>query len=177
MKGLTREEQNGTWFWRLVTVFYNSSIGIEHTMFTFFEDQKQKSRQNLLFSCPPSFELGPGSVQNKVYYNIDFSRGHIAIKRFDAEVVDEAGCSMPLHETYLHHWILIRYRIRKDIRFMSALAPKETRPGFQPGGYLVYGVAHQHTAGVGSTLYGDVTCFCNSSLLCVEIPSITSMHC
>ena len=24
------------------------------------------------------------------------------------------------------------------------------------GGYVVYGVAHQHTGGIGSTLYGEV---------------------
>ncbi|EXB79417.1 hypothetical protein L484_011610 [Morus notabilis] len=63
----------------------------------------------------PKFDLGPGSVQEKNYYDIDFPRGHIAFKRFDAEVVDEAGRSVPLHEIYLHHWALVRYRIRKDV--------------------------------------------------------------
>ncbi|KAJ4805412.1 stress up-regulated Nod 19 protein [Rhynchospora pubera] len=31
--------------------------------------------------------------------------GHIAVKSFNGEVVDEYGNSIPLHETYLHHWI------------------------------------------------------------------------
>ncbi|KAK1582947.1 hypothetical protein Q3G72_019715 [Acer saccharum] len=62
----------------------------------------------------PKFVLGPGSVENKFYYGIDFPSGHIALKAFDAEVVDEAGNSVPLHETYLHHWIVARYYIRKD---------------------------------------------------------------
>ncbi|PHT97414.1 hypothetical protein BC332_33664 [Capsicum chinense] len=57
----------------------------------------------------PKFVLEPGSVSNKFYYDIDFPKGHIALKSFDAEVVDEAGNSVPLHETYLHHWVVIRY--------------------------------------------------------------------
>lgn len=57
----------------------------------------------------PAFELGPGSVGNKFYYNIDFPKGHIALKDFIAEVVDEEGNSIPLYETYLHHWVVIRY--------------------------------------------------------------------
>ncbi|MCI06302.1 stress up-regulated Nod 19 protein, partial [Trifolium medium] len=36
-------------------------------------------------------------------------RGHVAIKSFNAEVVDEAGTPVPLHETYLHHWLVVRY--------------------------------------------------------------------
>ncbi|KAF3614991.1 putative beta-1,4-xylosyltransferase IRX10L-like [Capsicum annuum] len=41
--------------------------------------------------------------------------GHIALKSFDAEVVDEAGYSVPLHETYLHHWVVLRYYHRKGV--------------------------------------------------------------
>ncbi|XAR50410.1 hypothetical protein NMG60_11004727 [Bertholletia excelsa] len=63
----------------------------------------------------PKFVLGPGSVINHIYYNIDFPKGHIAIKSFDAEVVDEAGNPIPLHETYLHHWVVFRYYIRKGV--------------------------------------------------------------
>lgn len=57
----------------------------------------------------PKFVLAPGSVENRYYYNIDFPRGHIALKSFNAEVIDEAGNSIPLHETYLHHWVVARY--------------------------------------------------------------------
>ncbi|KAL5564752.1 hypothetical protein UlMin_027916 [Ulmus minor] len=60
----------------------------------------------------PVFELEPGSVANRLHYNIDFPRGHIALKRLHAEVVDEAGNSIPLHETYLHHWVVSRYFYR-----------------------------------------------------------------
>ncbi|PNX73499.1 stress up-regulated Nod 19 protein [Trifolium pratense] len=61
----------------------------------------------------PKFELGPGSVSNRYYYDIDFPRGHVALKSFDAEVVDEAGNPIPLHETYLHHWAVAKYHQRK----------------------------------------------------------------
>ncbi|XP_022737004.1 uncharacterized protein LOC111289907 [Durio zibethinus] len=61
----------------------------------------------------PKFVLGPGSVENRYYYNVDFPKGHVALKSFNAEVVDEAGNSVPLHETYLHHWIVGRYYVRK----------------------------------------------------------------
>ncbi|CAN4092254.1 unnamed protein product [Withania somnifera] len=57
----------------------------------------------------PKFVLEPGSVANKYYYNLDFPKGHIAIKDFNAEVVDEAGDPVPLHEVYLHHWVVVRY--------------------------------------------------------------------
>ncbi|KAE9603276.1 putative stress up-regulated Nod 19 [Lupinus albus] len=63
----------------------------------------------------PKIELGPGSVSNKFYYDLDFPRGHIAIKSFDAEVVDEYGNSIPLYETYLHHWVIGRYYIQKNV--------------------------------------------------------------
>ncbi|KAK3015738.1 hypothetical protein RJ639_007865 [Escallonia herrerae] len=54
----------------------------------------------------PKFVLRSGSVANKFYHDINFPRGHIAIKSFTAEVVDEAGNPVPLHETYLHHWVV-----------------------------------------------------------------------
>ncbi|XP_059640489.1 uncharacterized protein LOC132282738 [Cornus florida] len=64
----------------------------------------------------PKFVLKPGSVVNKFYYDIDFPIGHIAIKSFNAEVVDEAGNPVPLHETYLHHWVVVRYYQHKSVK-------------------------------------------------------------
>ncbi|CAK8578140.1 unnamed protein product [Lathyrus sativus] len=63
----------------------------------------------------PKFELTPGSVINRYYYDIDFPKGHIALKSFNAEVVDEAGNPIPLHETYLHHWTIERYHQSKHV--------------------------------------------------------------
>ncbi|KAF9606986.1 hypothetical protein IFM89_030405 [Coptis chinensis] len=62
----------------------------------------------------PKFVQGAGSVVNKVYFNIDFPRGHIALKSFNAEVVNEQGIPIPLHETYLHHWVISRYYAPKE---------------------------------------------------------------
>ncbi|XP_020232999.1 uncharacterized protein LOC109813246 [Cajanus cajan] len=70
-----------------------------------------KTRSNVKSAVflSPKFELGPGSVLNRFYFGIDFPRGHIAVKSFDAEVVDEAGNSVPLHETYMHHWVVAKF--------------------------------------------------------------------
>ncbi|XVF08571.1 hypothetical protein REPUB_Repub07fG0014800 [Reevesia pubescens] len=67
----------------------------------------------------PKFVLGPGSVENRVYYNVDFPRGHIALKSFNGEVIDEAGNPVPLHETYLHHWIVEKFYVRKGVETLE----------------------------------------------------------
>ena len=67
----------------------------------------------------PKFVLGPGSVENRFYYNVDFPKGHIAVKSFNAEVIDEEGNPVPLHETYLHHWIVERYYARKGVEILE----------------------------------------------------------
>ncbi|XP_010255827.1 PREDICTED: uncharacterized protein LOC104596392 isoform X2 [Nelumbo nucifera] len=82
----------------------------------------------------PEFVLGPGTVANKYYYNIDFPRGHIALKEFNAEVVDEAGIPVPLHETYLHHWIVVRYYVPKDAKTSKILSDDELH---QSKGFIV----------------------------------------
>lgn len=60
------------------------------------------------FLSPPIL-LRPGSVSNKYYLDIPFPRGHLALKSFNGEVVDERGAPVPLHETYLHHWVVEPY--------------------------------------------------------------------
>jgi len=40
---------------------------------------------------------------------------------------------------------------------------KRTSLPLQIGGYVIYGVAHQHSGGIGSTLYGQVICNSYSS--------------
>ncbi|KAE8710634.1 (+)-neomenthol dehydrogenase-like [Hibiscus syriacus] len=55
----------------------------------------------------PKIELEPGLASNKFYFDVDFPRGHIAVKSFNAEVVDEAGNPVSLYDTYLHHWIVV----------------------------------------------------------------------
>nr|GMC68614.1 uncharacterized protein LOC109186452 [Ipomoea batatas] len=63
----------------------------------------------------PKVEVEPGMVSIEYYYKIDFPKGHIAIKGFDAELVDEAGNSVPLHEAYLHHWTVVRSYLRQGV--------------------------------------------------------------
>ncbi|KAF3441399.1 hypothetical protein FNV43_RR15313 [Rhamnella rubrinervis] len=70
---------------------------------------KSVARTKSAVFLSPKIVLEPGSVSNKLYYGIDFPRGHIALKDFIAEVVDEAGNPIPLYETYLHHWVVERY--------------------------------------------------------------------
>lgn len=60
------------------------------------------------FLSPPIL-LRPGDVADKFYYDIPFPRGHLALKSFNGEVVDERGAPVPLHETYLHHWVVQPY--------------------------------------------------------------------
>ncbi|CAJ2670450.1 unnamed protein product [Trifolium pratense] len=55
------------------------------------------------------FEVGPGKVAYKSFYDIEFPKGHVGIKSFDAELVDEKGNSVPLYEAYLHHFFAIKY--------------------------------------------------------------------
>ncbi|KAI3727115.1 hypothetical protein L1987_66924 [Smallanthus sonchifolius] len=66
----------------------------------------------MVYLSPKITQL-PGSVSNKTYYNIEFPKGHIAVKSFNAEVVDEAGDPVSLQETYIHHWVAVRYYQRK----------------------------------------------------------------
>ena len=55
------------------------------------------------------FEVDPGKIAMKTFLDIEFPKGHIGVKSFDAEVVDEDGNSVPLYETYLHHWFAVKY--------------------------------------------------------------------
>lgn len=63
----------------------------------------------------PKIKLSPGFISDKIYYDVDFPRGHIALKNFHAELVDESGNSVPLQETYLHHWIVEKYQQPKNV--------------------------------------------------------------
>ncbi|KAK7247411.1 hypothetical protein RIF29_42294 [Crotalaria pallida] len=51
----------------------------------------------------------PGLVHNKYFYDAEFPKGHVAIRSFDVELVDEKLNPVPLHEVYVHHWTATRY--------------------------------------------------------------------
>ena len=83
------------------------------------------------FLSPPIF-LRPGDVADKIYYDIAFPRGHLAFKSFNGEVVDEHGVPVPLHETYLHHWVVEPYYAAKDDDASSTAAAEGRRPRMIP---------------------------------------------
>ena len=60
------------------------------------------------------FEVGPGEVVSKGMFDIEFPTGHIGVKSFDVDLVDEQGNSVPLHETYFHHYFAIKYIKNKN---------------------------------------------------------------
>jgi len=78
------------------------------------EKESNSIRTSVLLS--PPFFLRPGSVVDKFLFNIPFPRGHISLKSFNAEVVDKMGVPIPLHETYLHHWVVARYYGEKSVQ-------------------------------------------------------------
>ncbi|KAK8583766.1 hypothetical protein V6N13_109163 [Hibiscus sabdariffa] len=67
----------------------------------------------------PKVVIGPGSVANRYFYNVDFPKGHIALKDLHAELVDEGGNPVPLYETYLHHWVVVKYYARIGAKQIS----------------------------------------------------------
>ncbi|KAJ7522589.1 hypothetical protein O6H91_18G018600 [Diphasiastrum complanatum] len=60
----------------------------------------------------PAFTLTPGEVSNK-FYRVEFPKGHVGVRGFDAEVVDEAGNPVSLFEVYLHHWFTFNLYVKK----------------------------------------------------------------
>ncbi|CAA7395989.1 unnamed protein product [Spirodela intermedia] len=122
-----------------------------------------------VFHSPP-FTLSPGSVEGKYYGDIGFPRGHIALKDFRAELVDEAGNPVPLHDAYIHHWLVVRYYQRK--RSGAAGPPREppeslitgnASPSKGPPEYILAGNAGtcekilRQTFGLGSETRRTVT--------------------
>jgi len=93
--------------WVFLALIWIATVYAEAITVTSMESNERKLKSAVFRS--PAFILGPGQVQNKIYLGIDFPKGHISLKGFDAEVVDEGGNSIPLYETYLHHWLVERF--------------------------------------------------------------------
>ncbi|RXH77922.1 hypothetical protein DVH24_039893 [Malus domestica] len=138
---------------------------------------KTKTRTSVFVS--PKFVLGPGSVADKYYYNIDFPRGHISIKSFNGRGSDSPsrilspslGCrryygrigfvepeEISFEEFQRSDFYFVEYDVEESCSANSdACIDSQSSMATMPtGGYVVYGVAHQHTGGIGSTLYGEV---------------------
>nr|GMD32479.1 Protein kinase UbiB [Ipomoea batatas] len=102
----------GRFLWLAIILVLTMATSTSQRSLRIDEDENGVKVETLL---SPRFELEPGSVSNKFYYGIDFPKGHIGVRGFDAEVVDEEGNSIPLHETYLHHWVVGKLMIPKGV--------------------------------------------------------------
>lgn len=91
--------------WMLVLAIFLSSPLLFAT--GWLEGESGSVKTSVFDSLP--IYLKPGSVENSYHFDIPFPRGHIALKSFDAEIIDENQDPIPLHETYLHHWAVYRY--------------------------------------------------------------------
>lgn len=77
----------------------------------------------------PGFTLGAGEVIDR-YIRVEMPTGHIAVRSLDMNLVTADGTPVPLSETYLHHWVLIRYYIDpKDNRSVNVLTPAVPNSG------------------------------------------------
>ncbi|CAK9195384.1 unnamed protein product [Sphagnum troendelagicum] len=63
------------------------------------------------FRSPP-MRFRPGDVKNK-FFHAQGPKGHVGKRNFFAEIVDENGVSVPLHEVYLHHWVMMELALPK----------------------------------------------------------------
>jgi hypothetical protein len=72
----------------------------------------------------PVFELGSGDVTDH-YQTLEFPTGHIAMRNFFAEVVDENDVSVPLTEVYLHHWVIFKFKVKKGFTELASPRPKK----------------------------------------------------
>ncbi|CAL5013800.1 unnamed protein product [Urochloa decumbens] len=118
-------------------------------------------RLKSMTALSPPFFLRPGSVADKYYHDIAFPRGHVALKSFNCEVVDERGAAVPLHEAYLHHWLVRRYYAATT---NSSAAPA-TIPARNAG--VCEGDTHGQYYGLGSETRNVV--FSSAYLVCDEV--------
>ncbi|KAL4191959.1 hypothetical protein AMTRI_Chr06g169910 [Amborella trichopoda] len=79
--------------WLLRVILLSIHLHVSEPLHT--KDEELKLKTSVFLS--PKLIMKPGSVQNNYYYNIDFPRGHIAIKGFDTEI------------TYIHHLTVVWY--------------------------------------------------------------------
>lgn len=63
-----------------------------------------------------------------------------------------------IYLTNISYTVQIEYTVESYGAIMNhgCIDNKRTKLSLPNGGYVIYAVAHQHTGGVGSTLYGEV---------------------
>ncbi|KAK2400083.1 hypothetical protein QL285_049814 [Trifolium repens] len=93
---------------------FSISIMLMLSRTTYSQQNKYQNPIKSATYLSEKFELRPGEVLAKALYDIEFPIGHIGVKSFDVDLVDEQGNSVPLYETYIHHWFALRYHVSKD---------------------------------------------------------------
>ncbi|KAK3123939.1 hypothetical protein QOZ80_8AG0638300 [Eleusine coracana subsp. coracana] len=97
------------------------------------------------FLSPPFF-LRAGGVSDKYFDDVDFPRGHVALKSFNGDLVDESGAPVPLHEAYLHHWLVFPYYAAKANKSDHLPGPTNSGPCTDTlGHYFGLGAETRHT--------------------------------
>ncbi|KAJ0111999.1 hypothetical protein Patl1_01341 [Pistacia atlantica] len=94
-------------------------------------------------------------IKHTILTSIFQSKGHVVLKSFNAEVIDETGNPVPLHETYLHHWVVERYYGRVDYTGNRDLRESDYKP-VRNAGICQKGVLGQYF-GLGSETRGTET--------------------
>ena len=85
----------------IIILFFSTTYSIV------LESDESYIKSTTFFS--EKFEVGPGKIAMKTFLDINFPKGHIGVKSFDVEVVDEDDNFVPLYEAYLHHWFAVKY--------------------------------------------------------------------
>ncbi|CAI8603109.1 unnamed protein product [Vicia faba] len=98
-----------------ITFIYFSSIMVMLPSTTYSQTLMSPKVNQSATYMSQWFEVGPGEVASKLMFDIDFARGHIGVKSFDVDLVDEQGKSVPLHEAYLHHYFAIKDIVKKNM--------------------------------------------------------------
>ncbi|AES76963.1 stress up-regulated Nod 19 protein [Medicago truncatula] len=119
---------------RLISKSFISSLSILVMLSsaTYAQPQSPKVIQSMTY-LSKKFEVGPGEVANKQMFNIEFPKGHVGITSFDVDLVNEHGNFVPLHETYIHHWFILKYIIKKNMS-----VSQDPNDHTKPSGDLIY---------------------------------------
>ncbi|BBM99970.1 hypothetical protein MPTK1_1g25270 [Marchantia polymorpha subsp. ruderalis] len=75
----------------------------------------------------PVFETSPGNVFDR-FQNVEFPEGHLAVRSFTADMFDaDTGQPISLSELYLHHWLLLKFAVKKGFKELLSSAPLAAR--------------------------------------------------
>ena len=67
----------------------------------------------------PPISLRSGQIANTLnnWGPLEWVRGHIGIRHFNARIVDDSGSPVPLTEVYVHHWVIYRMDKTRTVIF------------------------------------------------------------